>query len=699
MTMYRQILYVLLLLCAVTGMSAQNNPYKIDDGLYAYYLRCQKQLRTPQGLLMADTLFHSATRQKEQKAQCIALYLKVDYYYYADNLPQIKKAVQRLKDFSIKTPYLQYYFGGWNRLVTYYLSRKRFLEAIDESHAYLQDALKLNNDYGIAYGYRHLGNIYSQQNKHQLAMEYYKKSAVRLEESNNLHEAYLVYHNIGQIYLTTGQTDLAEANLKKALTLVPPKDDEGRKIGVYNTLALLYINRKELDKARKILDSVAVISRNFPLRGAAKGNNLMAWSAYYREIGQYELALRLADSISDPALQAGYRTNIYAAMGDYRNAFEYSKQRLNLYVDKNAQVQNELLAEYTSRFENDKLVSEKNRLMLQNTRMQLQRLMDERRLDTIEQARKRMELEASRLSLEQKEKDLVYSRSEALHQQQRAADMEKQNRLRGGIIVTLLCFFTVIGFFTAIYLRQRKHSLRIMQAAKEKAEYDDRMKSVFLQNVSHEIRTPLNAIVGFSDVLNCEDMEFSPEEKANYLELIHLNSDLLTTLVNDVLDLAKFESDSYYLNVAQVNLDLLCRGLLESLKDRVPEGVAFRLEEPDNAADFRFRTDAARLQQVLGNLMTNACKYTEKGSITLAWHQAPDGDGLEFTVTDTGTGIPPEKAEVIFNRFEKLDTFKQGTGLGLNICRAIANLVHGKIYVDTSYRDGARFVFVHPELK
>ena len=122
--------------------------------------------------------------------------------------------------------------------------------------------------------------------------------------------------------------------------------------------------------------------------------------------------------------------------------------------------------------------------------------------------------------------------------------------------------------------------------------------------------------------------------------------------------------------------------------------MELRLVEPELSHELIINADAARLQQVLTNFLTNACKYTEHGSIILAYLLLDKA--IEFSVTDTGCGIPPEKAETIFERFEKLDSFKQGTGLGLNICRRIADLVGGRVYVDTSYTEGARFIFIHP---
>ena len=116
----------------------------------------------------------------------------------------------------------------------------------------------------------------------------------------------------------------------------------------------------------------------------------------------------------------------------------------------------------------------------------------------------------------------------------------------------------------------------------------------------------------------------------------------------------------------------------------------------DVSHDIILLTDATRLEQVLINFLTNAAKFTDKGEIVVSYSVDNDNRQVIFSVTDTGSGIPADKAEIIFERFEKLDSFAQGTGLGLHICRLIANMLKGKVMVDTSYTKGARFLFIHP---
>lgn len=193
-------------------------------------------------------------------------------------------------------------------------------------------------------------------------------------------------------------------------------------------------------------------------------------------------------------------------------------------------------------------------------------------------------------------------------------------------------------------------------------------------------------------MLNDADAEFSEEERSELLGHLHTNTYLLLTLVNDVLDLSKLESGNYSISLSSVVLPELCQSTLAGVAHRVAEGVRLELKQPDT--EIILNTDAQRLQQILTNLLVNACKYTSQGSIVLAYEIA--GTSIIFSVTDTGCGIDKEKGELIFQRFEKLNSMNPGFGLGLSICRSLTTLLGGKIYLDTQYTGGARFVVELP---
>lgn len=218
-------------------------------------------------------------------------------------------------------------------------------------------------------------------------------------------------------------------------------------------------------------------------------------------------------------------------------------------------------------------------------------------------------------------------------------------------------------------------------------------KTKFLHNMSHEIRTPLNAMFGFSQLLGMPDGSWTEEEKAQYNSYIFNSYKMLEMLIGDILDIADSEHGNYRIEIADANINEIGRTAITSVEFRVPAGVNMYYTT-DFADDYSIKSDSRRIQQILVNYLTNACKHTQQGEIHLHCSSTEHPGKITYSVTDTGRGVPKEMAEVIFNRFTKLNQFVQGSGLGLNICQTIADKLNGEVYLDTSYTNGARFVFV-----
>lgn len=261
-----------------------------------------------------------------------------------------------------------------------------------------------------------------------------------------------------------------------------------------------------------------------------------------------------------------------------------------------------------------------------------------------------------------------------------------------GIIVSVLflIFLLVLGWKKIFRL---KRSQMRQEAMKEKAVQAIQRKNMFLSNMSYEVRTPLNAIVGFSAVLTDEDESFDDESRREFSEIIKVNSFQLLKLINDILDFSDFENDNITFNIRTHDAVKLCNEVVETVMASRKLEVEMRFDT--DLSVLMLDTDDARLRQVLINLLVNATKFTEQGSIVLELKMADAGTAL-FSVTDTGCGIPPEKQHLIFERFEKLNDFVQGSGLGLSICQLIVKYMNGKLWVDSGYTRGARFCFTHP---
>lgn len=262
----------------------------------------------------------------------------------------------------------------------------------------------------------------------------------------------------------------------------------------------------------------------------------------------------------------------------------------------------------------------------------------------------------------------------------------------------------VFGLFIAIYyiahIRRLKNALekksKELAIAKDKAEEANRLKTAFIANMSHEIRTPLNAIVGFSE-LQCMD-DYSNEDKKEFEKIIKENSTLLLNLINDILDISRIESGRVTIDYRPCDVVKLCHSCLISVKQARPlEHVEYQEHYPVDS--LFIQTDAVKFKQVIINLLTNASKFTKEGHIRLSFSVDEGKRLITLAISDTGIGVPKEKAEAVFERFVKLNQYVQGTGLGLSLCKIIVERLGGKIWLDTSYTEGARFMFCIPLTK
>mgnify|MGYP000486606864 FL=1 len=238
-------------------------------------------------------------------------------------------------------------------------------------------------------------------------------------------------------------------------------------------------------------------------------------------------------------------------------------------------------------------------------------------------------------------------------------------------------------------ITELKRTEEMLVKARDKAEASDRLKSAFLANMSHEIRTPLNAIVGFSSLLTSTE---NAAEKELYNSLIGHNNKLLLNLINDVIDLSKIESGYLELRPDWVNLTELLDESVAEYVHQVPSGVELLTNYP--AHDSLVELDKLRIKQILSNFLSNALKNTTTGHVEVFYEV--DHQSVRIGVKDTGRGIPQNMLEKIFERFEKLDSFAQGAGLGLPICKLIVEKMNGRILVDSQLGIGTTFIIELP---
>lgn len=230
----------------------------------------------------------------------------------------------------------------------------------------------------------------------------------------------------------------------------------------------------------------------------------------------------------------------------------------------------------------------------------------------------------------------------------------------------------------------------------ERAKMSDRLKSAFLANMSHEIRTPLNAIVGFSSLI--ADTEISESDKQMFKEQVITNSDYLLSLIEDIIDVSKIESDQLTVNLKNVDVVPLIMNIVQTFQLAIPNSKNVQVVCGIRMSQLMVTVDQIRLEQILRNLLANAVKFTDEGEIEVNCIQ--ENDFFIFSVKDSGIGIDPEHQQVIFDRFMKIDNHKQhlyrGTGIGLFLSKQLVEIFGGRIWVESEVGKGSIFYFSIP---
>lgn len=708
-------LLLMLFAIGISQLRAQNNIYKISDNLYELYMTAYNVRTEPRCLTLADSLYTLSGKQGDKKAQCIAATLPMDYYLHTNNTRKMEEVTKRCKEVARTNGYLQYYYHASNSLIVHYLNHNQSLRALQEASALKDQASKDDYPYGTYSSLRNLGNIYMYRANWRLAYQYYKEALDYMLANVKDQRPATIYQNVGEAYLKMNYSskeacDTALHYYQKAIETSP-----SQKTIIQTKLRMLYVYflQNDVESYNRVYDETNKLIKE---TGFPTNHNEVALSKVYHAM------LNKSYSEARPLVLTTQGRALYQLLsileernGNYKEALQYYKEYTTNILEFRIQQQLQDIAELTAQTDNLILQERNAQLDLQNTNL------------TLEQTKQQVKMQQQQMALQQRETQysqlLLYNRGleidrlkvdsalqRSVADRRHAQAMEKlhiqEAETKFRTVISVISVLALISFLIGVIMYRRRQHLNFKKLheantklikARDEAEAANRAKSAFIQNMSHEIRTPLNAIVGFSQVITTPDLGLDEESLQEYSKQISINSDMLTKLVYDVLSISELESGTYRVEHEPIHCNELCADLVSSFSDRTPPGV--KLYWTSDVSDyFTIHSDSTLIRQVLVNFILNAQKFTEQGEIHLACSAHEHADCVTFSVADTGCGVPPEEYEHIFERFSKLNEFKQGLGLGLNICRLIANIIHATVDIDKTYtQGGARFVLILPK--
>ncbi len=569
----------------------------------------------------------------------------------------------------------------------------RYSESFNKSLEYHLEALKifieLNDTAGIISTKNNIGILYRSIENYEKTIRYYRE-ALSLALLSNSNLLSTVYNSIGSYYWYKQNNDSALVYYKKALAIAPStmllKERHCAALNnignVYRSIdkidsSLFYYNKSLLkSKEYGFINLAAITLKNFGIVYSKQGNIEKALISFKESIylaKQSSLKRILSEDYS-------LVSDIYKKQGMYKEALNYyalhSDIHDSIFVDEHV-----------------------NRI-------------------------KQLEVENA---LQQKEKDnAILSKNNA--EQNLIIQQNRSIFIVFGLIITFLVVVTLISLRYFKLSRQSAKELQLMNEelekrvnmrtlslqkeikehtittaalikAKEKAEESDRLKSSFLANLSHEIRTPMNAIQGFTDLLKTPNL--TDEKKDIYISTIKKSGNKLLLIINDIIEISKIDAGHIVPHFTPININDFFFDLYNTLSITIPDDKRLELilvNSTQNATIY-ISTDEVKLLQIMTNLINNAIKFTEEGSVTFGY-EIKNEKQIQFFVKDTGIGIDPKYKHIIFERFRRVENdisiMKGGSGLGLAISKAYVEMLGGTIELDSEVGKGSCFSFTIP---
>ena len=627
-------------------------------------VKAQRLVNTSDEILYLDSMLQLAEQMDSTRLQCQTMSFMVRNYYNRMIPDSLMYWASKLDTLALENKYYSIFFDTFSLVCFWELYDKNYDIALDKANSLYQLAKDLDDANGMIASYETIGLVYMETFRYVEAIKSYKEGLELQRQQKNPRYAYQFQFMsyIIEAYLKLKDYKGTKDALAEAYKLIEKCKLEEEYFPIKRCLWLLCCYNIEMFVAQKMPQKAeAYIIESEKYKDIDDFYvfcyyNLVS-ASYYQLLGQYEKAL---DNVNLVLAQTG---------NDYLPALKMKAELLlNAGMEQDA-----ALLYYKSINLIDSTYNE-------SLSKQINQLRTIHEVDKLELRNKQFELEAGRYKL----------------------------TLTFILIFVLLLALFVIGFHyirvkrikkllekSEEELKKDKEKLLLSEKeltlAIEKVEVSNHFKDVFIANLNHEIRTPLNSIVGFSNLLI--DMHWEDGRK-EYASIIKNNSEQLLKLVNDTVNVSLLQAGEMPLVLENIDVKKICRELTQEYKSKLVSGVSLKTILPAN--DIFVKTDVICLRQVLGNLLSNAVKFTKTGKIVLKIELSGDNSLIRFIVEDTGPGISKDMQGKIFDSFEKHNSFTQGIGLGLTICKYISHRLNGTIMLDTSYENGSRMIFTHP---
>lgn len=710
----KQILWLLLLIGSARVYAENNLPAKYSkQQMQSLYNRAYNLRRSSACLPLADSLMIMAHATGNRQAEVNALNIRALYeFFQPNNQKAVDRAFNNLLDKAEAYGLSDDYYRAMSNRALYDVREARYLDAIIFANRQLRLAEQRASKMGMRNAYRLLGIIYQYRGQLAKATYFFERSLEYALDKSTSHNPFYDYLSLADCYRSMDNYEMmlqTVGHARKHARLPIMRSNAA----CYEAYAHFMLHQREA-----FLKSYNEIDQHATL------DNMPSYLKLSLRIAKAIVDGRYADAQQEIPQLRSVSTPTYYAMqtayerwgGNYQEATQHMQQLLDYHYDHNRFVfesdkknRDEIFSDQHVEQQRQQLLNENTRIDLENaqqrlynTQLEIKHRQNAAQLAQAHARHNKLAAERQRLTEENLKEEIEQQRIE---QQNAEAQLTATRLMLSAIGIASLLALIVTSLH---YLRRRRinekllatnkqlnDTIKQLDNARRHATESELMKTRFIQNMSHEIRTPLSAIIGFADVLTSMNKELNSQEKADITKTITDNSNMLTTLVNDILDITSLESGEFDLKIQPVSVNGLCRDAFATVAHIKPNKVEMRINT-DLPDSFTIETDEYRTKQVLINMLTNAQKNTSRGFILLDCRYDHQRQCVSFTVSDTGVGVPHDKMETIFERYQKLDQDQQGSGLGLGICRIIASRLGGTINIDRNYTNGARFWFTIP---